>query len=75
MKKKVKLLTLPGCVNDPAFGARGSHSLSVESQLPVVIAFTSGHNATPCVGASCDLTIVSVDNPLTSSTHSNQGSI
>ena len=47
------VLTLSGCVNDPALDwARGSHNLTEESQLPVTTTLTSGQYSTHRIGPS-----------------------
>jgi hypothetical protein len=40
-----------------AHGVRGSQSLTVESQLPVITTLTSGQYSTHFIGASCVPTV------------------
>lgn len=55
------LCTFSGWVNVPALhGVRGSHSLTLMSQLPVTMTLTSGQYSTHRIGASCVPTIVSI---------------
>jgi len=58
-KEQHRSLTLSGCGKVPALhGVLGSHSFTVESQLPVMTTFTSGQYSTHLIGASWVPTLV-----------------